>query len=82
MSRRPRRNHSPNVKAKVALNALRAGQGDTFKQALFQARRISVVTHTTLRMQSDAPSALDTHANRANGLLGKACIACDPAKAG
>jgi outer membrane protein OmpA-like peptidoglycan-associated protein/uncharacterized membrane protein YgcG len=37
-----------------ALNALRAGDGDAFKQTLIDAGRIPVVVHTTLRMQSDA----------------------------
>jgi outer membrane protein OmpA-like peptidoglycan-associated protein len=37
-----------------ALNALRAGEGDPFKQALLEAGRIPIVTATTVRMQSDA----------------------------
>jgi outer membrane protein OmpA-like peptidoglycan-associated protein len=37
-----------------ALNALRAGEGDAFKQSLLAGGRIPVVVHTTVRMQSDA----------------------------
>lgn len=37
-----------------ALGKLGAGAGDPFKQALIDAGRIPVVTHTVLRMQSDA----------------------------
>jgi outer membrane protein OmpA-like peptidoglycan-associated protein len=37
-----------------ALNALRAGEGDAFKQTLLQSGRIPIVVHTTVRMQSDA----------------------------
>jgi Flp pilus assembly protein TadG len=37
-----------------ALNVLGAGASDPFVQALLEARRIPVVVHTTVRMQSDA----------------------------
>lgn len=37
-----------------ALGKLGAGAGDPFKQALIEAGRIPVVTHTVMRMQSDA----------------------------
>lgn len=36
-----------------ALNKLGAGAGDPFKQALLDAKRIPIVTHTVMRMQSD-----------------------------
>lgn len=37
-----------------ALGHLGAGTGDAFKQALIDAKRIPIVTHTVMRMQSDA----------------------------
>jgi TadE-like protein len=37
-----------------ALNRMGVGAGDAFVQTLLQTRRIPVVVHTTLRMQSDA----------------------------
>ena len=37
-----------------ALDTMGAGAGDPFKQSLLDAGRIPVVTHTVLRMQSDA----------------------------
>jgi hypothetical protein len=37
-----------------ALDKLGSGRGDAFKQALLDAKRIPIVVHTTLRMQSDA----------------------------
>ena len=37
-----------------ALNRMGAGAADAFVQALLEARRIPVVVHTTVRMQSDA----------------------------
>lgn len=37
-----------------ALNRMGAGASDAFVQALLEARRIPIVVHTTVRMQSDA----------------------------
>ena len=37
-----------------ALDQLGTGRGDAFKQALIDAHRIPIVTHTVMRMQSDA----------------------------
>ncbi len=51
-----------------ALGKLGAGAGDAFKQQLIDAGRIPIVTHTVLRMQSDAiqNSAMVSHAGPGN----------------
>jgi uncharacterized membrane protein (UPF0127 family) len=54
-----------------ALGKLGAGAGDAFKQGLIDAGRIPIVTHTVLRMQSDAIQNLAMVSNPGPGNDGK-----------
>jgi hypothetical protein len=64
-----------------ALKVLKSGEGDAFKQSLLDAGRIPIVTHTVLRMQSDAILNSAMVSSPGKGNEGKAVDPSPPASA-